>query len=248
MPIKKIESLSDMLKHLKDDLDPKVSPVWYRGHSIGTWQLLSSYDRLKRPPKETSLVNEFRQNANYLLDKHSPDSSFDWLFLMQHYGVPTRLLDWTESPLIALYFAIESDTRGSKNQDGALWVLYPGKLNSKTNAERNEYIPAFEEKEYMESYSTEKYDKGRELGLNPIAAIATRNNPRIQAQLGVFTISHRDKVPIEDIVDRSHVIKYEITSNAKPDIAKELKLLAISKFQIFPELASIGQKIKERLS
>ena len=78
-----------------------------------------------------------------------------------------------------------------------------------------------------------------------MAAIATRNNPRMQAQLGVFTISHRDKTPIEEIGNKKHVWKYHIPKTKKSIIQKELALLGITKFQLFPELASIGEIIKK---
>jgi hypothetical protein len=82
----------------------------------------------------------------------------------------------------------------------------------------------------------------------PIAAIATRNNPRIQAQLGVFTISHKRKIPVEDIEGEPHAIKYVIPSSAKKNISEELHRLSIGKFQVFPELSSIGEKLTERLT
>lgn len=239
MAEKKINGVADLIKHLKEDRFKDGGPVWYRGHSIESWKLESGFERLKKPPKEISLVNEFRQNANFLLDKHTPKNDFDWLMLMQHYGVPTRLLDWTESPLVALYFAVEPE----KKKDGALWVLDPGKLNTNTNAKKDPYIPAFEEKEYMADFETIKFDSGINAGLMPIAAIATRNNPRIQAQLGTFTIS-RSNTPIEGVGDRSHIIKYIIPSASKEKISDELKILGLGKFQIFPELASIGEQIK----
>lgn len=243
MALKKIKCVADLVKHLKaDHQDVKIS--WYRGHSDQAWKLESGYERLKRPPKEITLVNEFRQNANFLLDKHTPKSDFDWLILMQHYGVPTRLLDWTESPLVSLYFAVESESRGSRTKDGALWVLDPGKLNENTNSMNDPYIPAFEENDYMADFETIKFDSRTSAGLMPIAAIATRNNPRIQAQLGAFTIS-RSKTSIEEVGDKSHVTKYIIPKDSKSDIAEELKLLGLGKFQIFPELSSIGEKIKE---
>jgi hypothetical protein len=122
--------------------------------------------------------------------------------------------------------------------------LEPGKLNANTNAKRDPYIPAFEDDLYMADFETKKFDSGASAGLMPIAAIATRNNPRIQAQLGVFTIS-RSKTPIDEVGDKSHVVKYLIPKSAKSLIAAELKLLGLGKFQIFPELSSIGEKIKE---
>ena len=242
MAIKKIKSIADLVKHLKVDKLKDASSTWYRGHADQSWALESGYERLKEPPKETSLVNEFRQNANFLLDKHTPNNDFDWLILMQHYGVPTRLLDWSESPLVSLYFAVTS--KEDKDKDGALWVLDPGKLNENTNKIKDPYIPAFEENDYMADFETAKFDSGMCAGLMPIAAIATRNNPRIQAQLGAFTIS-RSKTPIDKVGDQSHVTKYIIPKDSKLGIAEELRLLGLGKFQIFPELTSIGDKIKE---
>lgn len=242
--IKKISSIADLVKNLKAGPFRDSNTVWYRGHADESWKLESGFDRLKNPPKEIALVNEFRQNANFLLDKHTPKNDFDWLILMQHYGVPTRLLDWSESPLVSLYFAVESKEAELQAKDGALWVLEPGKLNANTNAKRDPYIPAFEENDYMGDFETAKFDSGSNAGLMPIAAIATRNNPRIQAQLGTFTIS-RSKTPIEEVGDRSHVQKYIIPKDSKSAISKELKLLGLGKFQVFPELVSIGEKIKE---
>jgi hypothetical protein len=157
-------------------------------------------------------------------------------------GVPTRLLDWSENPLISLYFAVN----GENDNDGVLWVLSPNKLNFNTNDEK--YIPAFEEEEYLGSYTTEKYDKGKDKGILPIAAIATRNNSRIQAQMGVFTISHRETTSIDQVGNKKHIIQYVIPANKKEDIRNELSLLGVTKFSVFPELQSIGEMIKEELS
>lgn len=243
MALKQINSISDLVKHLKTDKPGVIGVTWFRGHSDHAWKLESGYERLKNPPKEIALVNEFRQNANLLLDTHKPISDFDWLILMQHYGVPTRLLDWSESPLVSLYFATDQKDSRSKNKDGAIWMLDPGKLNMNTNSSQDPYIPAFEENDYMADFETLKFDSGRNAGLMPIAAIATRNNPRIQAQLGTFTIS-RSKTPIDEVGDKSHVKKYIVPKGSKSVIAEELRILGLGKFQLFPELASIGEKIK----
>lgn len=241
---KKITSVSDLIAELNHIRDPNRGPIWFRGHSDASWSLLPNYDRMKTSTKETELLNRFRQNANLLLSQSSAlPNDFGWMFLMQHYGVPTRLLDWSESPLVALYFALMDKNEVAATKDGALWILYPLELNAHSTSDEV-YIPSFED-DWLANYSVAQYSKGKDLGILPIAAIATRNNPRIQAQLGVFTISHRKRVPVEKIEGGQHCVKLIIPKAAKKRLTDELRTLGITKFQIFPELASIGESLKE---
>ena len=235
-----ITSVSVLIRWLKRHLNKGQPMSWYRGHSLVNWKLEPSYNRQKNLPEEKILVNEFRQKASYLLEKHVPTDDFDWFFLMQHYGVPTRLLDWTESPLVALYFAVEDKKRVSK--DGALWLLMPNKLNENSYKDDNGYIPAFEEDDYMNGYRTKTDRMTAQMDdMKPIAAIAKRNNPRIQAQLGVFTISHRGSPPIEKVGDMKHVKKFIVPAKNKEQILGELELLGLGKLQVFPELSTVGE-------
>ena len=240
--MEQIRSVSEFLGALKA-ARKKGATSWYRGHASKAWPLLPSYQRLKKPPPESVLMNRFKQNANLLLQS-PPKSSFEWLFIMQHYGVPTRLLDWTESPLVALYFAATAQEK----KDGAVWVLDPVKLNQVTKAKPEDYkfVPAFED-ERVASYDTFAVETRPELGIEPMAVMATRNNARIQAQLGAFTISHHAKTPLESIGDGSHLKGYEIPRDNKREIMEELEILAFGKFQVFPELASVGELVKGAL-
>lgn len=243
MKSRTIKSVKELLDALREDLKDYPDPVWYRGHSKQKWKLEPGFHRLKRKASEIDLLNRFRQNANLLLDQ-SPKTDFDWLFFMQHYGVPTRLLDWTESPLVGLYFAVTSHPRA----DGTLWVLKPTELNKQTTAKPEEakYIPSFED-DSLKNYASIAVEKGNLTGILPIAVIATRNNDRIQAQLGAFTISHSTRTPIEEIGNRKHVARYQIPHSAKATIREDLRLLGVTKFQIFPELASIGENLRATL-
>ncbi len=240
---KNITSISDLIKELKATIDPKRGPAWCRGHADSSWKLQPHYDRLKKPLRETELLNRFRQNANLLLD-HAPRAPFDfgWMFLMQHYGVPTRLLDWSESPLVALYFVVEDPNPKNRKKDGALWILFPIELNQ-YSTKAQVYIPSFED-EWLANYSVDQYSKEKDNGILPLAAIATRNNPRIQAQLGVFTISHLKKTAIEEIEGGDHCVKLTVPASAKEGLRQELRILGLTRFQVFPELASIGDNLR----
>lgn len=241
---RRITSVQELLAALSLDNNEYTGAVWYRGQARSEWPLSPGYIRLTNPPSESTLLMRFRQSAAMLIEK-TPRESFEWLFLMQHFGVPTRLLDWSESPLVGLYFAVE-DIANEGNHDGALWLLHPSELNKNArinNRDEEGYIPSFEDVE-LEGYSVESLAQNRRTQLLPVATIATRNNARIQAQLGVFTIHHHERTPIEAVGDSSHIIKYVIPHDAKVLISNQLRLLGVSRFQLFPELASLGEIIK----
>lgn len=239
--ISKIGELSDEIAKLRTDYD---GPLWYRGHGDAAWNLVPGYYRTDKKISEHSLLIKFRQSATMLVDK-PPVDSFDWLFLMQHYGVPTRLLDWTESPLVALYFCVNSEPE----KDGAIWILKPSELNRIARIrpkDEDGFIPSFQDDELM-PYAIEKLRGNNVVELSPVATIASRNNPRIQAQLGAFTIHHIEEDPIENLGDTTHAQKILVDADAKAALKTELELLGFTKFQMFPELASVGELIREAM-
>ena len=239
--IRQVTSISDLLDKLRVDIVAE-QVHWFRGQKKADWPLLPTLARKTRDlEKEADLVAKFKQNASLLLSSSLPRSEWDWLTIMQHHGVPTRLLDWTENPLVGLYFAAES----FRNFDGALWILRPVELNgvSQISPDYPQYIPNFED-DAVSSYKPSVLEREKVSRLKPIAVIGPRNTPRMQAQLGAFTVVHRDPIPIESVGDGRHIIKYQVPSAAKETIRRELKLIGISKFQLFPELQSLGDILK----
>ena len=239
-----IHTIADLTAVISHEAENYNGPIWYRGQSSFTWSLLPSFFRNTFKTTEQSLLLKFRQNATMLIERPA-NNSFEWMFLMQHYGVPTRLLDWTESPLVALYFCVNSD----HDSDSALWVLKPSELNKHSNIDaklEDGYLLSFQDEE-LQSYTIESLISSEHLQLLPLATIAIRNNSRIQAQLGTFTIHHNKRIPIEEVENGSHVYKLRIKKEQKDALRKELRLLGFSQFQLFPELSSVGETLKGEL-
>jgi len=225
--------------------------IWYRGHRDNAWKLRPSLARMKGGlDKEAALTNRFKAEATRFLDPR-PEMSWDWLFLMQHYGVPTRLLDWTESPLVAMYFAVapsrppEPPSSPTPDTDSCVWALWPQKLNALAGIVTNYAweIPVFGESIELNNYSPEGVSTLPGFLAKPAAAMARRQFARVIAQYGVFTIIQRDNTPIEELGTGDHVTKYVVPKKAKPTIKRELEVLNIRRLTLFPELERVGEQV-----
>jgi FRG domain len=236
-PDRNISSISDLIGLLvHDQTEVEGKPTWFRGQTNAAWNLQPKLLRGNNRP-EWDILGRFQQNATLLVEKN-PINDFDWLFLIQHYGGPTRLLDWSESPLVGLWFAVNDDS--VEDQPSALWSLLPTVLNQYANfrAEFDGSIPSFTDSA-LNSYSPTSIFQEKRSHLIPMAAIASRNNRRIQSQQGVFTISHRAEGSVEQLppnYQSDHVWRYLIDPAAKAVIKAQLRLLGFSRFQLFPEL------------
>lgn len=246
MNLKTISTISDLIVHLKEDFNDANTDIWYRGQANKSWDLTPGFYRNDMGISESTLLKKFKQSASMLLNK-DPANTFSWMFLMQHYGLPTRLLDWSESPLISLYFALENYEK-HENTDAILWCLKPTELNNEANISNggeSNFIPSFDDEDIIQSYSIDSVTSSR-VSMNPIATIATRNNPRIQAQQGVFTIHHQGKTAINKLSNNKNFLtSYVIHADNRPKVLSELKTLGFSKFSLFPELSSISEHIKQ---
>lgn len=230
-----------------------ASPVWYRGLSRASYNLVPTLHVKGLDPKdEVFMMNKFRQDAHKSLEGREPASEWEWMFLMRHHGSPSRLLDWSENPLVGLYFATEvSDD--AKTEDGALWCLLPLTLNrwSLGWPSDSSALPMFTvdtdefprgENEtllnYLPSYMRDLRRGAKSLA--PAAAMSIRTSPRIQAQLGTFTIHHANSTPLENYEDHSHVWRFTVPAEAKAAIRSELRRIGIMEMTLFPELDNLA--------
>ena len=166
---------------------------------------------------------------------------------MQHYGIPTNLMDWSESPLVGLYFAVEDQLHHLK--DGSLYLLEPNTFNSAASHTRvgAKDIFAFGIDSETSLYLLTQISlTNKQSKQPPIAVIGPKNSARIQAQEGVFVAHHRDLRWMEDNFSTSNWgWKYRIPSIAKLALLEELKYLLMDRFTIYPQLDNLAKKIKE---
>ena len=175
--------------------------LWFRGAGKSSYTLTPTIHRhpeLIIPEKvielETKIIDRFNQRSvpflNIPLDRKN-----DWevLFFMQHYRIPTRLLDWSENPFIALYFALTSAHFEIENKkkvyksDASIWILDPVKWNKESlkDFSYDKGILSVEEN-FVDSYKPRTpFANIRE---KPVAIFGTHNSPRIVSQRGVFTV------------------------------------------------------------
>ena len=242
---RRITSISGMLNALKVQSSPgKV--IWFRGHALKSWKLIPTLARTKKNlTAENAIVKRFMQNATPHIP-NPPREEWEWMFLMQHHRAYTRLLDWTDSPLTALYFAVTNSSH--RRGDGVVWCLDPIALNkeAKVEFEFDAEIPAFGRDKVLESYLPTHVHEGT-AKLNTIASVGPRNTPRMAAQLGTFTINHRLHTPIEEIGAQQHVWRWIIPGAAKAGMADELALLGYTSLTVFPELDRVSDLTKELL-
>lgn len=245
---KKVESLTDLMREIESSIDEKKSPRWFRGS--GKHPEFKLEPTLLRHAEVRSkdmdpLVLEQRLKSRFLQTSApflatAPSTDFDWLFLQQHYGVPTRLLDWTENPFIALYFALSSSEAG---KDVCVWMLDPVQWNQQAlNNENLDRIPD----PTMPQATQFLKNPGDDFSPNdPIAIYGNHTNPRVTAQRGAFVMFCRSSVPMEE----KAYAKDSLTALVIPDAMKKPvyeKLLAIGYTHsvVYPDLSGLGVEIK----
>lgn len=239
-----ISSLADYLE-VFDPLYSKPDDIyWFRGHANKDWTLCPSALRPADEGERTRAINsiaEFRHRLEYRLPKAPlPKEKFKWLQIAQHYGLPTRLLDWTQSPAVALYFACQEE-----NHDGAIYVINPRNLNrvSKPDAEFDIVDP--DEHEAILNPYLALDGKSRARGLKTIAVKPTWNSERIILQQGMFTL-HGVEFDLNSTQVPS-LMGVQILRKHKQRLLHQLERIGIAETVIFPEPEHVCHFLKQRI-
>lgn len=172
----RLSSISEYLEHanrLRDEWEAGkeqeyLSSPWFRGVPNRAYDLVPSYHRFAQVyPRTTEddLRDEFVRRAYPLLDRSRPADHWEWYFLMQHYSLPTRLLDWSVSSLVGLFFAVydgamlKGDWTKQMDQppeyNAAVWMMDAEVLNKDTlqsSFTRDEPIPRYDHPSLVARY------------------------------------------------------------------------------------------------
>ena len=200
---------------------PIEGVVVYRGVSDQNYDLLPTVGRWKGPESrrihfERQVFDDFRSRAlGYL--KVVPRNNWEWLFLAQHHGLPTRLLDWTTSPLVALRFALMSD----KDADFAVYALNISQAK----------LPS----EMVASMWPDP------LAVQQVAQVfPTYVSNRVERQLSIFTIQPDPWTPLRDA---NQIQKFIFSKATRRDALRKLQYLGFTNALLNPSLDSLARDI-----
>lgn len=237
----------------------KFKHNWWRGQPLTFGTLIPKifrndyYNEFQKAldyKKEFEIIETFKRFSP-TLTSNLPDEEnrLDLLILMQHHGAPTRLLDWTESVLVGLFFAVSKDM----DEDGELWSLFPQELNDKAGINRDFPLKNSKILKFLagEPCHNDPIELAKELGLKtipdtPIAFYPTLGFIRMTSQLSTFTIHPK---PIEEksinnlIIDQNKLTRYIIPAKKKMSILDQLMTIGISNRALFQGLDSLSKDI-----
>jgi len=243
---------------------------WYRGSPHGSYSLQPSLFRGYPTPKkkhdktwshiwhqEQDLYWEFATRARQL--HGHVDDDWDILFTMRHYGVPTRVLDWTETLGVAIYMALHDFGSGmptpkvpSAKDPPCIWVLNPYELNWRSTGGTVSDI--FDPKNLGWDVDEQTYYGYSELLLEggmdwdgPRAVYPRQRSDRMQAQRGWFTVHGDDFTPIDQRKShRQYLRKVEIPKSAASSAFEFLKTAGLELFVLFPDLPSLAEHLRRQ--
>lgn len=239
-----VESVDELTKAVLAIFESTGTRWWFRGQRDARWPLLPSARRGYTKQRERYLTNLFYTRARTRYPNCPNDDDYGgWLALMQHFGLPTRLLDWTHSPLVAAYFATKYPFDSGSNADpcdAAIWALEPHRLN-----ESQGYEPVFPP---LNARSIEQLVRPAMKGLDDseIQVLATsplESDLKMLTQQGAFTVHVLDE-PLNDLPGCNEWLKkIVIPAQRAPDIARDLDVLGFRLADLFPDLQNLAREI-----
>jgi hypothetical protein len=283
---KKAESLSEYIGII-ESISPSIHfGLWFRGQSSAchrlvpgvlreTTRITDVFGRLTSPSQIVTasggyvtgmnaerMLAAFKRQSRPFID-HSPENDFEWMFIAQHHGLPTRLLDWSTNALAALFFAVSGaksivgDGESSCNafihegdefrDDGsAVFVMDPREYNGRAQGVFDAVDVAANAK-HWNVYLNPMADKSPTAAVDnysPLCVYAPHMSTRIRAQSGVFTLHGKNIWPIDYYVEfRPLITKIFIPYTATAHITRSLTTVGVNSSFIYPGLDTIASDV-----
>jgi hypothetical protein len=250
----KLKTITALNRELLNDYELHL----YRGQADESWPINT---RLHRTFKRDWLLNErrIRQVFESDFEMHNeggikrPISRFDWDAIMQHYGAPTRLLDWTQSPYIALYFAVTQH----EDKDGAIWRLDSEWARAASRKIISRSVPPMTR---SHAPAFQVYDVILEHKLKvALPIIPSSRFRRMSMQAGHFLVVGGESADFlqvtqllaqearEELPRKGHVLKrIVIDANLKLQCKRILDAMAINEGTIYPGLEGLARSTVTR--
>jgi hypothetical protein len=223
---------------------PPYSHWAFRGERDERWPLYSSLSRYLQnfgvardawPNQEARIIRIFKRKAHQYLDKPpDPDDDFQWMALMQHHGAPTRLIDFTWSPYVAAFFALERTLA-----DGVVWAMNPARVvrsRASKPARMDLRLPGQFAKFFL------KGDR-RFIWMGEPQTM----NRRLIAQSGTFAVPGVLDLPVEEILsdrDQENILTKIVLTNTVREVGmRELYRMNITYATLFPDLDGLARSM-----
>lgn len=227
------------------------SSYFYRGMPDVSYSLITSLARNcgdKAPALERHLLNNFVKYAS-IEDPTIEESVWRAMIVGQHHGLPTRLLDWTHSTLVALHFAnTEGDLEMLSKRDCAVWRIDARELNQKLPEKYRQALDKdrtfiFSVKNLAEvTNSIDQYDT--DMGGEAMVTVEPPSiDQRIVNQYSFFTVLPKGITKLEEYLDvhTNNTVKYVIDRSLRWDLRDILDQLNMNERMIYPGIDGIAK-------
>lgn len=260
--MRKAENLKQFIDEIRKVVDGGATFPIYRGQASIKWELKPSVFRKEHRGTEYALICESEvSNYEYL---SSSRSIFEELAILQHHGLPTRLLDWSSSPLVGLYFATDNST----DEDGIVYCMRLERKFEPTHyavevvcnlikfwGMHGDVISKIccidKYREYLRNKHIILPDTNLEDMIQTVLVVVPPIiNKRLLVQQSIFTV-HGNEIEGKEIaidrnakIDENKLIKIIIPKECKESIRYELQLVGSHKDFLLPGLESSLKSIK----
>jgi len=265
-PVVDIEDWSEFVKYANDVSGvgrPTDVAHIFRGHSNHLWRLLPSFSRAMISASvaaqraleiEERGLSIFQRQAHLHIDDdfmRDEDTPLTWWTLMQHHRAPTRILDWTKSPYVAGYFAVQAslDAAGAETP-GMVWVAHVRTIRDYCRAR------------YGRSGISEGDFVGRatQHDAEPVLYVVRRprESERMVAQQGVFSVSEQILADHGQVIsdamawaghdnDEPQFFGIRIAPQLKTDFLRRLRTMNVTAASLFPGVDGLGMAVAEAM-